>query len=555
MFKKKKLKDYVLLSFGIVIALAVFIAVSAIIGIILEKVGLNRLDKVDRAEAAAITCAQQANVGARYVREMVLVNDPQRVAELEAGCEECLAIINEEVAIFKETYGTKDGLAAQYEADLNAWVATAQQIVGKIKAGDVNTAKEMLITECSPTLEALLSFTESIRVKVEDQRNSTVKQSNIFSVVIIILNILATIIAVFVSIMVSRQVAQNVNEAVGKIYDGVKELEKGNLHTSVDYEADNEFGDLATTMNTCFNVLKDYVESISSEMAQIAAGDFTVQGRDDFRGDFQEIGVSMQAMVAQMGSALQNVVDISEQVGSGSQQIASASEMLAEDATSQAGNVVEISQELENMNDKIEQTSDYMQEVSNLLETTSQAITDGHQKMTEMNEAMRKITERSAEIKNITHTINEISGQTNLLSLNAAIEAASAGEAGRGFAVVATEVGNLANLSAEAAKHIETLIEESILAIKEGNEKVQETSEALDRIIEGTSEITGKLGSVSEITKEQVGAVQNLQSNVDTLSGLAQNNAAASEETAATSEELSGQAIALVEVVEKFKLS
>lgn len=555
MFKKKKLKDYVLLSFGIVIALAVFIAVSAIIGIILEKVGLDRLDKVDRAEAAAITCAQQANVGARYVREMVLVNDPQRVAELEAGCEECLAIINEEVAIFKETYGTKDGLAAQYESDLNAWVATAQQIVGKIKAGDVNTAKEMLITECSPTLEALLSFTESIRVKVEDQRNSTVKQSNIFSVVIIILNIIATIIAVFVSIMVSRQVAQNVNEAVGKIYDGVKELEKGNLHTSVDYEADNEFGDLATTMNTCFNVLKDYVESISSEMAQIAAGDFTVQGRDDFRGDFQEIGVSMQAMVAQMGSALQNVVDISEQVGSGSQQIASASEMLAEDATSQAGNVVEISQELENMNDKIEKTSDYMQEVSNLLETTSQAITDGHQKMTEMNEAMRKITERSAEIKNITHTINEISGQTNLLSLNAAIEAASAGEAGRGFAVVATEVGNLANLSAEAAKHIETLIEESILAIKEGNEKVQETSEALDRIIEGTGEITGKLGSVSEITKEQVGAVQNLQSNVDTLSGLAQNNAAASEETAATSEELSGQAIALVEVVEKFKLS
>lgn len=555
MFKKKKLKDYVLLSFGIVIALAVFIAVAAIIGIILEKVGLDRLDKVDRAEAAAITCAQQANVGARYVREMVLVNDPQRVAELEAGCEECLAIINEEVAIFKETYGTKDGLAAQYESDLNAWVATAQQIVGKIKAGDVNTAKEMLITECSPTLEALLSFTESIRVKVEDQRNSTVKQSNIFSVVIIILNIIATIIAVFVSIMVSRQVAQNVNEAVGKIYDGVKELEKGNLHTSVDYEADNEFGDLATTMNTCFNVLKDYVESISSEMAQIAAGDFTVQGRDDFRGDFQEIGVSMQAMVAQMGSALQNVVDISEQVGSGSQQIASASEMLAEDATSQAGNVVEISQELENMNDKIEKTSDYMQEVSNLLETTSQAITDGHQKMTEMNEAMRKITERSAEIKNITHTINEISGQTNLLSLNAAIEAASAGEAGRGFAVVATEVGNLANLSAEAAKHIETLIEESILAIKEGNEKVQETSEALDRIIEGTGEITGKLGSVSEITKEQVGAVQNLQSNVDTLSGLAQNNAAASEETAATSEELSGQAIALVEVVEKFKLS
>lgn len=555
MFKKKKLKDYVLLSFGIVIALAVFIAVSAIIGIILEKVGLDRLDKVDRAEAAAITCAQQANVGARYVREMVLVNDPQKVAELEAGCEECLAIINEEVDIFKETYGTKDGLAAQYESDLDAWVATAQQIVGKIKAGDVNTAKEMLITECSPTLESLLNLTESICVKVEDQRNSTVKQSNIFSVVIIILNILATIIAVFVSIMVSRKVAQNVNEAVGKIYDGVKELEKGNLHTSVDYEADNEFGDLATTMNTCFSVLKDYVESISSEMAQIAAGDFTVQGRDDFRGDFQEIGVSMQAMVAQMGSALQNVVDISEQVGSGSQQIASASEMLAEDATSQAGNVVEISQELENMNDKIEQTSDYMQEVSNLLETTSQAITDGHQKMTEMNEAMRKITERSAEIKNITHTINEISGQTNLLSLNAAIEAASAGEAGRGFAVVATEVGNLANLSAEAAKHIETLIEESILAIKEGNEKVQETSEALDRIIEGTGEITGKLGSVTEITKEQVGAVQNLQSNVDTLSGLAQNNAAASEETAATSEELSGQAIALVEVVEKFKLS
>lgn len=555
MFKKKKLKDYVLLSFGIVIALAVFIAVSAIIGIILEKVGLDRLDKVDRAEAAAITCAQQANVGARYVREMVLVNDPQKIAELEAGCEECLAIINEEVAIFKETYGTKDGLAAQYESDLDAWVATAQQIVGKIKEGDINTAKEMLITECSPTLESLLDFTESIRVKVEDQRNSTVKQSNIFSVIIIILNIIATIIAVFVSIMVSRQVAQNVNEAVGKIYDGVKELEKGNLHTSVDYEADNEFGDLATTMNTCFNVLKDYVESISSEMAQIAAGDFTVQGRDDFRGDFQEIGVSMQAMVSQMGSALQNVVDISEQVGSGSQQIASASEMLAEDATSQAGNVVEISQELENMNDKIEQTSDYMQEVSNLLETTSQAITDGHQKMTEMNEAMRKITERSAEIKNITHTINEISGQTNLLSLNAAIEAASAGEAGRGFAVVATEVGNLANLSAEAAKHIETLIEESILAIKEGNEKVQETSEALDRIIEGTGEITGKLGSVSEITKEQVGAVQNLQSNVDTLSGLAQNNAAASEETAATSEELSGQAIALVEVVEKFKLS
>jgi methyl-accepting chemotaxis protein len=189
-----------------------------------------------------------------------------------------------------------------------------------------------------------------------------------------------------------------------------------------------------------------------------------------------------------------------------------------------------------------------------LSENVGKDVDTSNSKMQEMSKAMEEIVIRSNEISKIIKTIDDIAFQTNILSLNAAIEAARAGQAGKGFAVVADEVGNLAKKSQEAAQNTALLIEQTIEAVQKGGEISAQTAEALRSVSMGAQKITNIVGDISAASADEANGIKQVTEGIDQISSVVQTNAATAQQSAAASEEMTRLAKNLTDDVGKFNL-
>ncbi len=174
--------------------------------------------------------------------------------------------------------------------------------------------------------------------------------------------------------------------------------------------------------------------------------------------------------------------------------------------------------------------------------------------MNEMVEAMSRISEASHKIGNIISEIENIASETNMLSLNASIEAARAGEAGRGFSVVADQIRQLAEQSSKSAVDTRALIEGTMREVENGNKVAERAVESLAIVVEGIRKVADSSKELSTISSNQMATMKEAELGVDQISDVIQTNAAVAEESSATSEELSAQAVSLDELIAKFEL-
>lgn len=235
------------------------------------------------------------------------------------------------------------------------------------------------------------------------------------------------------------------------------------------------------------------------------------------------------------------------QVVSASQEIASSSTDLAEGATKQADNVEKINSAISRAVEANVVNSENANEADKLANATNSSAKAGEVSITKLMDSMEKITQASEQIAKIIKNIDEIAFQTNLLALNAAVEAARAGEHGLGFAVVADEVKNLAVRSANSAKETESIIQEAIEHIKDGNIIAKDTQKGFADIFENVNKTSNIITTISHSINEQVTQMKEVSFNMEVIDEVTQQNAATSEEAAAASEELNAQAIAMME--------
>ena len=237
--------------------------------------------------------------------------------------------------------------------------------------------------------------------------------------------------------------------------------------------------------------------------------------------------------------------DGANQVQSAAEQVAGAAQNLAEHASQQASSLEQTSSALQELDSNAGTNAQKAELALSLSSETRAAAGSGDQTMQSLNQAMAGMNDASKQISRIIKVIEEIAFQTNLLALNAAVEAARAGEHGKGFAVVADEVRNLAQRSAEAAKETTTLIEETVKRSTESTRVAGQAADTFHEIIDKVQKVAELMKNISEASQTQAQGVNQITSAISHMDQITQQNAAAAEQSASASEELSGMAIAL----------
>ncbi len=231
-----------------------------------------------------------------------------------------------------------------------------------------------------------------------------------------------------------------------------------------------------------------------------------------------------------------------KQVNDAAYQVSSSSQQLAEGASEQASSLEETSSALEEMAAMMRTNAASAKEANDLSSQAKDAAEAGDHTMQTLNAAMSAINDSSSQISKIIKVIEEIAFQTNLLALNAAVEAARAGEHGKGFAVVADEVRNLAQRAAQAAGETTTLIEDSVSKAREGTDVASQVGEALTGIVRDVAQVATLIESIAKATNEQSQGIDQVNTAVGQMDQVTQQNASGAEECASAAEELSAQA-------------
>ena len=347
----------------------------------------------------------------------------------------------------------------------------------------------------------------------------------------------------------------NALKPLKKISEAGKEVAGGNFDVEIHYPQQDEIGELSRSISEVIGRSKKIVFDLRDRLNAMAGGNFTENlESEEYVGDYAPLLESLKHIQEDMNKTLQEVHASSVQVLSSAEQVNTGAQSLSQGATEQASSIEELSANMQDISHSIQASTKTAGEAYKLQGEAGVAVLQSNEKMEEMRKAMDDITAKSNEISKIIKTIDDIAFQTNILSLNAAIEAARAGAAGKGFAVVADEVGNLAQKSAKAAQNTGLLIEETIEAVEKGAKITEETAESLNSVSKSTEEVNTLIEKISSASSKDLEGITSLNQGLQQISSVVQANSATAEQSAAASEELTGQANKMNELVERFQL-
>ena len=405
------------------------------------------------------------------------------------------------------------------------------------------------------TIQKINSETDSCISAIQDRLD---RKSNILE---IIKNI-SMILFIVAFAYIVRRIALAINfskkellEPIVKVSEQMNVLAHGNFHTNLDLVADNsEVGQMVSSIAFMKNNFSNMINEISDVLGQMGNGKYTIQVTQEYVGEFVKIKESLLKIAEDTRKTLLTIQQAAGEIDGGSNQLSQAAVDLAEGCTIQAGQVSEVASLIDTMAKSMEEKASEAEKTVQISSEAGMLLTQGNSRMQELKIAMAEISNCSEEIRTIVSTIEDISNQTNLLSLNASIEAARAGEAGRGFAVVAEQVKNLAEESAKATGETTKLIEKTVMAVERGIEIADATAENMSEVMVGAQASTENMSRMAVELREEANNMYRIDESVSKVSEIVDNNSAASQETAAVSEEQTAHVAMMVQMIQKFEI-
>ncbi|BBP42764.1 methyl-accepting chemotaxis protein [Thiosulfativibrio zosterae] len=328
---------------------------------------------------------------------------------------------------------------------------------------------------------------------------------------------------------------------ISSINDVMAQMQQGKFQHRVNVEAKGDLLQLKNGINHSMATLDDTIKDIIRIVIAQSEGDLTQTITANYQGDLGQLKDAINTTAIKLIQVVSQAVDASNIVSSAAQEVSESSNSLSQKMQQQAAAIEETSATMNEMNSQVQGNTQNAMQATDEAKQVQHKTNEGAKVMQQTIVAMNAIQESSAKIADIVSLIDGIAFQTNLLALNAAVEAARAGEQGRGFAVVAGEVRSLAQKSADAAKDIKTLIDESVNRIQQGTKLASHSGDMLEEINQAISTMTQRITDIANASREQAEGIEQVHQAITQIDRVTQQNAHLVEQTSVASDSMTQQ--------------
>jgi len=368
--------------------------------------------------------------------------------------------------------------------------------------------------------------------------------------------ILSTLVFLAVSILLVLRLARSISRPVKRVTDRMVAFSNGDLHTEVlPVNSGDELEVMTQTLEDTLGSMNRYISDIQQVLAHVAGGDLRTGPQVDYKGDFTLIRGSLHTIAQSMNETLLGFRSAADRLTGMAEQLSGQSAQLYQASMDQNQSTEDLVHEVTRVKERLADVTESSGQTLSQTEEIARRIQSANEQMSALSSAMDNISGNAQQITKIAKDIGDIAFQTNLLAINASVEAARAGAAGKGFAVVADEVRRLASQSDDAAKATKELIESSITSVADGSRAVGKVTESLQRTSEYAGNVSTQMEIVVKAVEDQTIALAQVTEGINQISSVVQTNSATAQESAAASQELSAEAASLKDLVDQFTLA